>query len=678
MNLSTYSSSTVFSMVIVALIIITLLAAALHYLARRRVKRAMTRMTLANDIMKEGIGMSDQLIVALDLKENRFYNIHDERLPETGISYDDVKRLVHPDHRDIYQNFIEGLRYDEKHEDVQTYLFNTNYGPGEPIYHLVTNHGMVEYDREGKPVNIICTMTDETDEEHMRLMNQNMGLRYKDLFEETLVGLSFYNAEGRLIDCNAMMREICNFESRYDSVFYDSSLFDLAQFAVSRDIRDDQSLCSHLELPKRNLDKYVEVKVHPVFDQRGKLKYIALGVRDITEERKLYLQSKQNAHETQMANDDIRKYEEQMHYLLENSLMHVWHSTFEDERVEFMSDLHHPVSSMTIDEFARCIQTDEYENARLRLTQKAEERKSGSIVITRPFKNLVEKDDQVHWYNLFSIPSYDTHGRQTGYFGLIRDVTLLIEEQEMLRRETERANDSDRMKSVFLANMTHEIRTPLNAIVGFSDLLAAIDSGEEKHEMMRIIKQNCDMLLRLINDFLVISTMESNGFTMNLQETDFAHDFDDICQTLSQRVMPPVEFRHENPYSTLLIRMDKERIGQVVTNFVTNAVKYTSQGHITVGYRLEQPEASPQETQLYIYCEDTGTGIPEEDRERIFERFVKLNDYIQGTGLGLSICKAIVERCQGEIGVDSQVGEGSRFWFRIPCDIIEKKEKSTT
>ena len=120
MNLSTYSSSTVFSMVIVALIIITLLADALHYLARRRVKRAMTRMTLANDIMKEGIGMSDHLIVALDLKENRFYNLHDERLPETGISYDDVKRLVHPDHRDIYQNFIEGLRYDEKHEDVQT------------------------------------------------------------------------------------------------------------------------------------------------------------------------------------------------------------------------------------------------------------------------------------------------------------------------------------------------------------------------------------------------------------------------------------------------------------------------------------------------------------------------------------------------------------------------------
>ena len=263
MNLSTYSSSTVFSMVIVALIIITLLAVAMHYLAKSRVASATAKaMEVANDIMKEGIDMSDHLIVALDLKENRFYNIHDERLPETGIRYEDVKRLVHPDHLDIYQNLIEGLRYDEKHEDVQTYLFNTNYGPGEPIYHLITNHGVVEYDREGKPINIICTMTDETDEEHMRLMNQNMGIRYKDLFEETLVGLSFYNAEGRLIDCNRMMREICNFESRYDSVFYDTSLFDLAQFAVSRDIRDDQSLCSHLELPKRNLDKYVEVNVY--------------------------------------------------------------------------------------------------------------------------------------------------------------------------------------------------------------------------------------------------------------------------------------------------------------------------------------------------------------------------------------------------------------------------------
>jgi signal transduction histidine kinase len=348
--------------------------------------------------------------------------------------------------------------------------------------------------------------------------------------------------------------------------------------------------------------------------------------------------------------------------------MHVWHTTFKEGSIEFMSDLHNTVAKMTIEEFANTLQTDEKDIAIKRLTQPMDE-KEESIVISRPFKNMLEKDDKVHWYNLLKIPEYDENKVQTGYFGLIRDVTLLMEEQEMLRRETERANDSDRMKSVFLANMTHEIRTPLNAIVGFSDLLQAIDSPDEKLEMMRIIRNNCDMLLRLINDFLAISTIESNGLSMNIKEIDFAKEFNDFYTGLTQRVgETSVEFICDNPYASLITKLDIERIGQVITNFVTNAVKYTQQGHIKIGYKAE-PDG------LYIYCEDTGTGIAREDRERIFERFVKLNDYIQGTGLGLSICKAIVERCNGTIGVESELGKGSTFWFRIPCEILGKVKK---
>ena len=299
--------------------------------------------------------------------------------------------------------------------------------------------------------------------------------------------------------------------------------------------------------------------------------------------------------------------------------------------------------------------------------------KEESIVISRPFKNMLEKDDKVHWYNLMKIPEYDENKVQTGYFGLIRDVTLLIEEQDMLKRETERANDSDRMKSVFLANMTHEIRTPLNAIVGFSDLLQAIDSPDEKLEMMRIIRNNCDMLLRLINDFLVISTMESNGLSMNMQGIDFAQEFNDFYPGLTQRVgEPSVEFIcTTTPTRPCLPGLD---IGahwpghhQLCDQCRQVHFPGPHQGRLL---RQEVPESG-----LYIYCEDTGTGIAKEDRERIFERFVKLNDYIQGTGLGLSICKAIVERCNGTIGVESELGKGSTFWFRIPCEILGKVKK---
>ena len=179
------------------------------------------------------------------------------------------------------------------------------------------------------------------------------------------------------------------------------------------------------------------------------------------------------------------------------------------------------------------------------------------------------------------------------------------------------------------------------------------------------------------------------------EDVDFAQVFDDICQTLEQRVQEPgVQFIKDNPYTTFRTHLDKGRIQQVITNFVTNAVKYTHQGHIQVGYRyseeptrpegaLTQPVGArtatvvggfpadsqkPKAMGLYIYCKDSGAGIPKEEQASVFERFVKLNEFVQGTGLGLNICKSIAERCGGSIGVDSEgEGKGSTFWIWIPC-----------
>jgi signal transduction histidine kinase len=228
------------------------------------------------------------------------------------------------------------------------------------------------------------------------------------------------------------------------------------------------------------------------------------------------------------------------------------------------------------------------------------------------------------------------------------------------------------MKSAFLANMTHEIRTPLNAIVGFSDLLPMVDTHEERMEFIRIIRNNCDMLMRLINDILEASNM-GQALAIKPEEVDFATVFDDICQTLAQRVQEPgVEFIKDNPYSHYVTTLDKGRIQQILTNFTTNAVKYTHEGHIKVGYRYERRLTLDEQGEadgLLFYCEDTGAGIPKEKQASVFERFVKLNDFVQGTGLGLSICQAITDRCNGHIGVTSEgEGHGSTFWMWIPCE----------
>jgi signal transduction histidine kinase len=289
---------------------------------------------------------------------------------------------------------------------------------------------------------------------------------------------------------------------------------------------------------------------------------------------------------------------------------------------------------------------------------------------------VTQRDVEPQWVQINSIPEYDEQGQLKGAFGVWRNIHQLMQKQEQLKRETERANDSGRMKSVFLANMTHEIRTPLNAIVGFSDVLPLLTTPDERQEMIRLIMDNCDMLLRLVNDIQDAASLDiSGGVEITPEKIDFSHFFDELCEQLQQRLREPsVVFIKENPYPTFVTMVDEMRIRQVYTNFVTNAVKYTHQGHIKVGYRKEWREENGESREgLYLYCEDTGDGVPKEMQDKLFERFFKLNDYIQGTGLGLSICKAIASACHGFIGIESEgQGQGSTFWMWIPCNEIKK------
>ena len=173
------------------------------------------------------------------------------------------------------------------------------------------------------------------------------------------------------------------------------------------------------------------------------------------------------------------------------------------------------------------------------------------IYVGQMYPRVSQSSTELQWVQINSIPEFDKNGRLLGSFGIWRNINDIMQKQEQLKRETERANDSGHQKSVFLANMTHEIRTPLNAIVGFSDLLQAIDSPEEKREMIRIIHNNCDMLLRLVNDILVLSNVDANAMQMRPEQIDFVAEFNDICKSLAERVQEPtVQFQSESPCET--------------------------------------------------------------------------------------------------------------------------------
>lgn len=244
----------------------------------------------------------------------------------------------------------------------------------------------------------------------------------------------------------------------------------------------------------------------------------------------------------------------------------------------------------------------------------------------------------------------------------IHDITRLKHVEAKLKAEKEKAENADRAKSAFLADMSHEIRTPLNAIVGFSELLVSASTEEEKARFLKIVQSNNEMLQQLITDVLDLSKIEVGTLEFVFSDIDLNQMMFDLEQQFRMRLLEQgsaVQVIRDTPLTEYIMYIDRNRLVQVIANFMTNAMKFTTEGSITLGYRTN-------EDGLYFYVKDTGSGIPEEKLGSIFDRFVKLEQEKKGTGLGLSICRTIVHELGGEIGADSEIGKGSTFWFTLP------------
>lgn len=255
---------------------------------------------------------------------------------------------------------------------------------------------------------------------------------------------------------------------------------------------------------------------------------------------------------------------------------------------------------------------------------------------------------------------FEPENGQIELIGVNYDITELKETEAMLIEAKEKAETADRLKSAFLANMSHEIRTPLNAIVGFSSLMGETGDMEEKRQYMAIIEENNDLLLQLISDILDLSKIEAGTFDFVEKELDVNVLCEDIVRFMKMKAKPGVEVLFDRHLPECRIVSDRNRLNQVIANFVNNAIKFTTAGSIRVGYD------KVDETHLRFYVADTGLGIEPEMQAQIFDRFIKLNTFVHGTGLGLSISKSIIEQLGGTIGVDSEPGKGSCFWFVLP------------
>lgn len=620
--------------------------------------------------MMMALDISGNHVMCFDLRENRVYDLHGKAMFGNNVGIEVYYTYIHPDEQERFRTFIRRLSDGTDKVAECHYRWNYNYsGTGEPDWHDMHGRAMAEYE-DGRPVNIIATLTDETEVKQKEHEVEQVSERYRSIFENSIIGMSFYSPEGWLIDANRIMRQICHFDSDTGDEFFSKvNLFDMMPFneVLDRVHPEDYWACSLSIIPEREMRVFLEISVHPIYDKNDKLMYISVTANDVTEERNMYLNVMENDARMKQMNEAIKNYETELRYMLDASKMQTWRISLARETLEFYDGLNTVVRTVPLEQLQK-IFVDQ-ENQFVKALANPVEALSKPLVYVGQMYPVVTLGTENQWVQINCIPEFSDDGTLQGAFGVWRNINDLMRKQDQLRSEEKRARESGQMKSLFLANMTHEIRTPINAIVGFSEVLSSLTTEEEKKEIIQIIKNNCDMLLRLINDILTASSLESGHMDIKPVKVDFARAFNELFESLRPRVQEPgVEFISDNPYDNLPIKVDVERVSQVFTNFVTNAVKYTHQGHIKLGYRKEIRTVNGQHREgLYGYCEDTGAGIAPEAQPKIFDRFYKVDDFVQGTGLGLSICKAFTDTVHGEIGVISEgQGHGSTFWMWIP------------
>lgn len=275
--------------------------------------------------------------------------------------------------------------------------------------------------------------------------------------------------------------------------------------------------------------------------------------------------------------------------------------------------------------------------------------------------NMVTSENQTVACEAVISGSYFLLNEEENMVLTVHDITHLKQVERELKVAKEKAENADIAKSAFLANMSHEIRTPLNAITGFAEVMGSANTEEEKTQYQEIIKMNADLLMQLVNDILDMSKIEAGTLEFVYSTVDINLLLSDLQRLFQMRINDAggkVQIIAEPSLSSCFIQTDRNRVAQVISNFVGNAIKFTREGNIRIGYEAK-------DTELYFYVKDTGTGIPAEKLSNVFGRFVKLNKDQKGAGLGLSISQTIVGKLSGQIGADSIEGEGSTFWFTL-------------
>ena len=571
---------------------------------------------------------------------------------------------IYSGEQDSYQFYIRGPQPKSPQERQRLYEVNLS---------------ILHRDSTGKATILLGVQTDITDDQAKMEKAQSLMLRFHTVFNSSLVDMIYYDADGYISDINEKACETFSIANREEALARHTHINDIPPFRNidfrNTDHMQTTTVVSTKELKKANLlpehapdcNFYYEVAVSTIRDKDGQLIGIFTAGRNVTDMVESNHHQKDSTRLLEKTTRDIRDYIQNINYSLKVS--NVWLMNYypDTHTLDISNDLsttqyHLPqLRAITI------LRTSERRKAK-GLFMRMDRRHPGSFSTT--LRTLMRDEQGRDIYLNFNVmPISGPDGAITHYFGMCRNETEMTYTEMKLRQETEKAQDTEKLKNTFLLNMSYELRTPLSAVVGFAELFNNEHSEEDEPIFAQEIKQNTGELLKLINDILFISRLDARMIEFSYQDTDFATMFDGWCYMGWSNLAPGVKVVVDNPYNRLLVKIDSQNLGMVIEKICTFSASTVATGAVRAKYEYRHGE-------LMITIEDTGHGIAKGDLPHVFDRFVRNEHNAHfGSGLDLPIIQELVEQMGGTIEVQSEEGKGSSFYLSIPCEssALEKK-----
>lgn len=541
-------------------------------------------------------------------------------------------------------------------------------------------------DVNGHVTSILGIQHDVT-EEYRRLESVNqLLLRYHTVFNSSLIDVVYYDGQGVLRDineraCKAFGVSDRNFVLQNEFLLKNNPIFADVDIETMNNIRTSSIVnFQNYEDPIYHLDEfgltnkkmYYDSTINPIRDANGKLVGVYMAGRDITEMVVSYHRQKEGAEKLHKINESIKSYISNINYALRITNIRIVNYYPKSFTLEMSDNI--TQSQMRLSQL-RCIRlaTPRFRRTVSSVLNRMDHLSPYNINVNIETEIRDKKGRQI-WLLFNMVPMLDANGKVERYYGLCREMTDMVEMENRLVVETKKAQETELLKQSFLSNMSYEIRTPLNNVVGFAGLFNAPHDEADEPAFVEQIKTNSNNMLTLVNDVMLLSSLDANMVEYHKEYVDFAKTFAAHCQMGWSNALPQVKTIIDNPYDSLVVNIDEEHVGKVIQKLCWMSALTLKEGFAKARCEYRRGE-------LLITIEDTGDGIPEEGMAHLFDRFVHtLDDQLLGTGLDLPIVQALVRQMGGTIELDSKLHHGTTAWVSIPCEVqsVEKRREEIT